>query len=168
MMKSNKILIAVSLLALALTACGKDNYNGNYTGAEIKTPVAVSGQTQQYGGQSQYRQVSADLSHNGQIVTGTYNIVQPAYAQSQTPMSTTNQETYRFEATANSADKLEGVRLIPMSSYGSAGGCVLEGSLQAIENGRRLTGTLNPPAANYQWGGSMCMPTQVTLDRTGS
>ncbi len=165
MMKRNKILITVSFLALALTACGKNNYNGNYTGAEIKTPVAVSGQTQGYGGQSQYRQVSADLSHNGQIVTGTYNIVQPSYGQTQTP-TTGSQETYRFEANANSSDKLEAVRLIPMNSY--SGGCVLEGSLSAIENGRRLTGTLNPPAANYQWGGSTCMPTQVTLDRTGS
>lgn len=168
-------VVAASILGLALTGCGKDNYNGTYSGTEIKLPQTQTqtGQTSQYQnyypqqGQQSYRAVTAELKHDDEIVTGTYTITQPTSQYGGTTTTgTTAAETYRFEATAGTANSLTGVRLIPMSSgYNMGGGCVLEGSLSAVQDGRRLTGTLNPAQTGYQSYSTTCTPTQITLDR---
>ncbi len=176
--KKMMMTLAVALLGLGLSACGRDSYNGAYSGTQIRMP-----QQQQQPGQNgqqvpmpnpymgtttQYSGVTADLRHDGDIVTGTYDTnPQQAGTQFQTGMAG-QQETYRFEATARTANRLEGVRLIPLNSMNSmmGGGCVVEGTLEAIENGRRLTGTLNPSNMGYQTNNSwMCGPLQITLDR---
>lgn len=173
MMNSKKLMmvIAATVLGLGLTGCGRDNYDGAYSGSEIKMPQAQQqGQTgqQQYMPQmpmgGQYRGVTAELRHDGDIVTGTYNAAQQQYGQTIPGQTAGAAETYRFEANARSANKLEGVRLIPMTSMMGAG-CVLEGSLEAVENGRRLTGTLQPANMGYQQMNTWCFPTQITLDR---
>jgi hypothetical protein len=178
MFDTKKILI-VTFAALGLTACGKDNYNGQYTGSEVKIPQ--SGQTGQTGGSqygygysmygTQYSAVTANLSHNGDVVTGQYEAQNSMYGggtYNQYPSSTGTTGTgqmYRFEATAKQANRLEGVRLIPLNSY--SGGCILEGSLEAVDDGARITGTLNPANVGYQSGMYFCLPTQITLDRVG-
>ncbi len=178
-MKNNKkilVLITASMLGLALSGCGRDNYNGNYTGSETKIPQA--GQAGQMGfpqmgmGQQSFRGVTAALSHNGEIVTGTYTISQGVQQQNQFPGSTpvaVTPETYRFEANARGSNELTAVRLIPMTTggfnTGFGAGCALEGTLTAVENGRRITGTLNPTAMNMNMMSNLCFPTQITLDR---
>lgn len=185
MMNTKTILkvVAASILGLALTGCGKDNYNGTYSGTEIKLPQTQTqtGQTTQYPSQypsqyypqqnyyqqQSYRAVTAELKHDDEIVTGTYTITQPTSQYGGTTTTgTTAAETYRFEATAGTANSLTGVRLIPMSSgYNMGGGCVLEGTLAAVQDGRRLSGTLNPAQTGYQSYSTTCTPTQITLDR---
>ncbi len=179
--KKISMMVTASILGLALTGCGKDNYNGNYSGTEIKMPATQTGQTGQtgqpgqpgyyptnnyYNQQQSYRGVTAELHHDGEIVTGTYNITPNQYGGVQSQTTSVQQETYRFEANANTANQLTGVRLIPMStSYYGGGGCVLEGNLTAVQDGRRITGTLNPTNTGYQSTNYLCGPTQITLDR---
>lgn len=181
MLNTKKIvmLVTASILGLGLSGCGKDNYNGSYSGTEIKMPQSATqtGQTQypqqNYYQQQSYRGVTAELSHDGEIVTGTYTVTQQAnqYGYQQPGMTNTSgtgtgvTETYRFEANASGSDQLTAVRLIPMTS-GYGGGCVLEGSLAAVQDGRRLSGTLNPTQTGGQtYYQQNCAPTQITLDR---
>jgi hypothetical protein len=189
MLNAKKILMVVtaSVLGLGLSGCGKDNYNGQYTGSEISIPQ--QGQQQQplpnqplpnqpqtpyypqgqYMGQ-QYRQVTVNLSHNGDIVTGDYTATNTGMGgmnyPSQMPMNSGMNETYRLEATARSANRLDEVRLIPMNNmYGS--NCILQGALDAVEDGARLQGTLSPVNVTTQSGMGYCAPKQITLDRIG-
>lgn len=183
MLNTKKIVMVVTaaILGLGLSGCGKDNYNGSYSGTEIKLPQTAQTQTgqtqpsyypqQNYYSQQSFRAVTAELSHDGELVTGTYTITQQQNQYYQQPGTTGTsgtgmQETYRFEANADSSDQLTAVRLIPMSSgYGMGGGCVLEGTLAAVQDGRRLSGTLNPAQMGYQSMSNYCYPTQITLDR---
>jgi hypothetical protein len=186
MLNSKKILmvVAASVLGLSLSGCGKDNYNGQYTGSEITIPQQGQAQQQQqlpnqpptpyypqgnYMMGQQYRQVTVNLSHNGDIVTGDYtatNTAMGANYPSQMPMNNGMTETYRLEATARNANRLDEVRLIPMNNmYGS--NCILQGALDAVEDGARLQGTLSPVNVTTQTGMSYCAPKQVTLDRIG-
>jgi hypothetical protein len=191
MFNTKKILMVVtaSVLGLGLSGCGKDNYDGQYTGSEIQTPQEQpQAQPQQPGSQyypqnynynmqqPQYRQVTVNLSHNGDIVTGDYTAAANTmgagmqYPQTQYPMNGMmgGTETYRLEATAKEANRLDDVRLIPTSNnmYGSA--CVLQGSLAAVDDGARLQGTLSPVNVSTQTSTmQLCLPRQVTLDRVG-
>jgi len=180
-MKKIVMVVTASILGLGLTGCGKDNYNGSYSGTEIKMPQSQTGQTgqtqnyypqQNYYQQQSYRGVTAELSHDGEIVTGTYTITQQAnqYGYQQPGMTNTSgtgvTETYRFEANASGSDTLTAVRLIPMTSGYGGSACVLEGSLAVVQDGRRLSGTLNPTQAGGQtYYQTNCAPTQITLDR---
>jgi hypothetical protein len=191
MFNTKKILMVVtaSVLGLGLSGCGKDNYNGQYTGSEIQMPQQQPQQQQpgsqyypqNYGmQQQQYRQLTVNLSHNGDIVTGDYTAAAntamgmgtqyPSQYPTQYPQTGMlgAAETYRLEATAKDANRLDDVRLIPTSNnmYGSA--CVLQGSLTAVDDGARLQGTLSPVNVSTQTSSiQLCLPRQVTLDRVG-
>jgi hypothetical protein len=166
-MKTKKIgiLLPLVVLGLGLSGCGKDNYNGTYTGTAIRTTGQTGGNSQvPTQSNVQYQQVSANLQHNRDIVSGTFTLtmMQGGMWNQNQQWNQNNMmggESYRFEASARESDRLTDVRLMPMNGYG----CMLTGTLESIQNGRRLRGTLSPTGGqNGSWG---CGATEVTLDR---
>lgn len=181
-MRRNKIalLVATAILGIGLSSCGKDSYDGNYTGYEIEVNQAANNQPQnQYPNQPQnqypnqypnYPQnggygnnqssvVEAKLNSSGETVTGTYTLAANTYQYNQnssTPIS------YQLTANSTSSGSLSNVMLIPTGNGSNMGmsSCVLTGSLSSSNSGKTITGTLSPLNAGY------CKSKQITLNRT--
>lgn len=154
----NKKLMMVALAAVALSACGKNDFNGTYTGYETQ-----SGSTGGMG-MGYPTPVTLNLKQNDEYVTGTYT----SQAQFQGGQSMTGQ----FSASAKSSDKLDNVQLIMTASGGqwnggmpgNGMGSFFSGSLSSQDDGRRLTGTLNQMGGMQ---GGMTYGKTLMLNRNG-
>lgn len=127
------LLVAASLVALS--ACGRGDFNGRYQGFETQTGSnSFMGATQ----------ATMDLRQDGDLVTGTYTANRMGQSV-----------TYQLNARAEKSDTLEGVQLFQSNSgqgqwgqWGQWGGgmstmCqVLGGNLSAPDDGRQISGTL--------------------------
>lgn len=144
-MKNKTRIILAVLGALALSACGKDKFNGTYTGYE----------TSQYGGASQ---ATLTLKEDKGSVTGTYTVNGQMGSQ-----------TGQFTASAQGSDTLTNVTLImssttpaanntatPYPQYGSNYGAMSQGfftgSLASANDGRQLSGTLSQQGMGMGYG----------------
>lgn len=162
----NKKLVMVALAAVALSACGKNDFNGTYTGYET-----ASGTQSGYGMGA--TPVTLNLKQNDEFVTGTYTAQSSMYTGGQS-QSVTGQ----FSASAQNSDKLDNVQLIvSQSGYGGyngyptgsgsgyyGSGQIYSGSLSASDDGRRLQGTLNMMGGSY---GGMTTGKTLMLNRNG-
>lgn len=183
MMKANRVLFTIATVALAmgLTGCGKDKYDGTYTGYQIRLPAASPSGTPttnyNYGTTTPASPVTVTLANNGDSVTGTYQVTMSngvgtsGYNGYNTGNNTGYNngaynagESYQFNASSASAGSLTNVMMIPTTvAYGSLNSnCgVLQGSLTSQNKGQTLSGTLSPlPGA-----ASNCGALQLQLTR---
>ncbi len=143
-------------LALGLTGCGKDNYQGTYTGTEIRAAGTVGGTTtqQNYGyGQNMARAVTLTLSNNGDVVSGTYQVTQSSMyggTQPGQPGQTGygTQESYQFTGSTASSGQITNVMLISTGGYSQYSMCFMQGSLSSSNHGQQITGTLTSATAS--------------------
>ena len=138
-----KVLLAV-LGALAMSACGKSNFNGTYTGYET--------------GMNGASPATLVLKEDGGSVTGTYTVTQ---TQSMFGGQAGGSQSGQLTASAEGKDSLTNVTLImstttpaannangqpwsqPLSNNtGSMSGGFFTGSLASANDGRQLSGTL--------------------------
>ena len=172
MMKTNKVLMAAlaTILAAGLSGCGRDNYQGTYTGYEVRNQATVAGQTQPTQvGYSQARSVSLVLTNNGDVVSGTYTVTNTnngSYYPQQGGNTNLGQEVYQFTASSEQSNQLTNVMLFSSGSSMSTGGgygysmysnCLMQGTLQAQNKGQIVSGTLSPIASANSQCGSMTL-----------
>jgi hypothetical protein len=175
MFKTNKVLLTIAAMTLTagLTGCGKDNYQGTYTGYELRLPATATGtggttvpQTGYTGygyGAQQARAVTLTLTNSGDAVTGTYTVTTPAYGGTTT--AGIPAETYSFNGSSANSGSISNIMLF--STTGSYGGysqysmCIMQGTLSSQNHGQTITGTLTaaPSAA------SNCGSLQLNLTR---
>jgi len=163
----NKKLWMVAFAALAFTGCGKNDFNGTYTGYETQSAGSVGGTVGNYGGYA--TPVTLQLKQEDDFVTGSYS-AQSSYSGGQSM-------TGQFTASAKDADKLTNVQLVlsyssgaggyPNQGYGSypnynTGGSFYSGELSSQNDGRSLSGTLNMMGGYSGQGGKTLM-----LNRSG-
>lgn len=174
MSNMKKILMTVSaaVLAVGLTGCGKDNYQGTYTGFEVPTAAApTAGTTTQNGGYNtgayynqQPSQVTLTLSDNGNVVSGTYTVTS-MYGGMQGQMGQMGQygnQPSQFTASSENSGQLSNVSLL---RYMNGQTCFYQGSLSSSNHGQQITGSLSSAMSGTSgaWG-AMC-PT-ITLNLT--
>lgn len=169
MLNQKKILMAVAVAVLGLSSCGRDNYNGTYTGYQTASAVTTTGTPQTgypqtgYYSQNGSGTVTASLSNNGDVVTGTYQVQPSGY----TSMGMGSQ-SYQVQANSAQSSQLSNVVLIPTTSMYSAAQCgAFTGSLSSSNHGQILSGTLTPGGMPGMSGAqnSMCPPVTVSLTR---
>lgn len=187
----NKKLLMVVMGSLALSACGKNNYNGTYTGYE--TSAASAAQTTNTGMQQggYYPQqnmgggtgiVTLTLKQDGDIVSGTYatQVSNSGYNTGYGNAGSSN-GSGTFSASSQKSNSLDNVQLAitygsvtgsagSYSPYGNTGGttCILSGNLQSSNDGKSLSGTLNMIGGGQQYSpyGSACSSKTLMLNRT--
>lgn len=175
--KVNFLILAMG--TLALSSCGKNDFNGRYTGYETVTPNAQNSQlgynSYMYGVGNQSYPVTLELREDDDQVRGSYRLHDGS--------------TGDFRASASGADKLNNIRLtITQMGTGQVQGgnmpqwntlpsvsmsyCNLyTGELKASNNGRRIEGTLVSQTTQqgqsqfYTGFAAPCTNKQITLDR---
>jgi hypothetical protein len=173
MLKTNQVLLAVaSLLAIGLSGCGKENYQGTYTGYDVASasttaPTGTTGYNPNTPPVNQApRTVTLTLSNNGDLVSGTYtaaatNQFNGGYSTYNSGFSTG--ATYTFSASSSTSGQLTNVTMIPSASTGgsSYSSCALQGSLSSSDKGQSITGTLSP----FGYANSGCTAITINLTR---
>lgn len=166
MLKSKKVLMAIAAITLAagLTGCGRDNYQGTYTGYEIRSQSSTTtGGTQPTMGYNAARAVTLTLSNNGDVVTGTYQVTQSQYGGYTGGTAMTGQaESYQFTASSDQSNQLSNVMLISTSGfYSTYSNCQMQGTLSSQNRGQVVSGTLTSAAG----AASNCGSLQISLTR---
>lgn len=180
MMKSNRVLLAVAAvtLAMGLTGCGKDKYDGTYTGFEVRSVTTQGAQpTPTVGtGMSSARAVTVTLANNGDAVTGTYQVTMSNGVGSMgyngynsyspySPYAMGNMsgagESYQLTASSAQSGSLTNVMLVSTGGYSMYSNCLMQGSLTSENHGQTLSGTLSSPSS----AASNCGTIQLTLTR---
>ncbi|MBC7385171.1 MAG: hypothetical protein H7301_03285 [Cryobacterium sp.] len=164
-LKTNALLGLTVLAAMSLSACGRSDYNGTYTGYQTSVaPAAGSTQSNYPSYQSQSAGVvQASLTSNGDSVTGTYNLTSSGGNTGSYYQSASSGGSYQLQASSVNSNSLTNVMLIPTSQ--SYGGCTLTGSLTSSNGGKSLSGTLNPLGQTQNTGYSTCQAVQINLTR---
>ena len=183
-------LLALGFVTLAFSSCGRNDFNGRYTGFEttVANPATAQPQQQQPGtnpvntgwnnnaiwgvgafGANQSYPVTLELREDNDQVRGNYRLADGSFGD--------------FRASAAGADRLTNVRLtITQVGTGQVNGggvpqfnvaptysmsfCNLyTGELRATNRGRRIEGTLNSQNTNNQVFATPCFNKQISLDR---
>ncbi len=154
-MKNQTRIILAVVGALALSACGRDRFNGTYTGFE----------TSQFGGASQATLV---LKENDGAVTGTYTVTGQGGTQtgqltgSAQDSDTLNNVTLVMSATTPAANTGTNTGFpVYGNNMGSMGQGFFTGTLASANDGRQLNGTLNSQGMGMgmtQWGNTGMNP----------
>jgi hypothetical protein len=176
MTNTKKIFLAIATvtLSLGLTGCGKDNYEGTYTGLELPvasttTPTPTQGGYQypnQYPNQTSYgygqygaNQVSLTLTNNGDVVSGNYTVTSTGMNSGYGNTSGT------FRANSSNSGSLSDVYLLK-SAPGGYQQCIYQGSLSSTNHGQTLTGTLSTAQVGVSGGQySYCPSISLNLTR---
>jgi hypothetical protein len=153
MLKTKNVLLAIAALSLSfgLTGCGKDNYQGTYTGTEIRAAATTGGTTtnNNYYGQNMARAVTLTLSNSGDVVSGTYQVTQSQMYGGQTGQTGYGtQESYQFTGSSSSSGQITNVMLISTGGYSQYSQCFMQGSLSSSNHGQQITGTLTSATAS--------------------
>ncbi len=170
MLKTNKVLLAITAMTLSfgLTGCGKDNYQGTYTGYEVlgqaQTTTTTGGTNPQYYPQAGYgtNMVTLTLTDSGNVVSGTYSVTSAYQTTGQYPQ-TGAAMTSQFQASAENSGSLSNVSLLKISQYGGQP-CLYTGSLSSSNHGQTINGTLNAAATSGQIG-NYCGTLTLSLTR---
>lgn len=165
MFKTKKISVAIAAAALVmgLSGCGKDNYQGTYTGYEIRSQGTTGTGTTGVG-YSQARAVTLTLSNNGDVVTGTYQVTNTNTYSGNTGNTNLAQETYQFTASSEQSGQLTNVMLISTGGgygYSQYSNCLMQGSLTSQNRGQVVNGTLSAATG----AASNCGSLQLSLTR---
>lgn len=144
MLKANRVLMAIAamILSLGLTGCGKDKYEGNYTGVEMRSMTQAGTTPTPTQQQTQARQVTLTLTSNGDSVTGTYTPA-PLYNGGMNGSVNGSSETYQLTANSSNSGQLTNVMIFPAPGNTMNSGCVIQGTLASQDHGQTLSGTLS-------------------------
>lgn len=160
MSNQKKILMAVAVAVLGLSSCGRENYNGTYTGYQMAAQTTGTSSYYNYS-MAGNSAVTASLTSNGDSVTGTYQLTGgSSYYNTST--------SYQLTANSSQSGQLTAVTLIPTSNMYNNTGCgFLTGTLTTSNKGQMITGTLTPSGAAAYSGAqsSMCPSVQISLTR---
>jgi len=168
MLKTNKVLMAIAAMTLAagLTGCGRENYQGTYTGYEQK--LATTGTTGTFtgsGGMNQPSLVTLTLTDSGNVATGSYTVSQ-SYQMSPFPTNQGQQtQAGQFTASTENSGSLTNVQLMRFEAMGGSA-CLYTGSLSSSNRGQTINGTLTSPSASQSGSNmNMCPSIQISLTR---
>ena len=170
MLKTKKVLMAIAAmsLTLGLMGCGKDNYQGTYTGYEIRaqgtttgTTTPTSGYNTGYNSYNAARAVTLTLSNNGDVVSGTYQVTQPSYGGTTTTGTYGAAESYQFTGSSQTSGQISNIMLVSTGGYSQYSNCFMQGTLSSQNHGQTLSGTLTAAAS----GASNCGSLQLSLTR---
>ncbi|MBS1962209.1 MAG: hypothetical protein JST04_08335 [Bdellovibrionales bacterium] len=166
-MKKILMTVSVATLAVGLSGCGRDNYQGTYTGFEVPTASNTTTGTTQNGGYNtgyynmQPSQVSLTLSDNGNVVTGTYTTTS-SYGGYQTQYNQYGNQPSQFTASSENSGSLSNVSLL---RYMNGQTCFYQGSLASSDHGRQITGSLSSAMSGTSGAWAGVCPT-ITLNLT--
>lgn len=164
MLKTKKVMLAIAAITLAagLSGCGRDNYQGTYTGYEMKTAAAG---TTGYGGSyaNPTSMVTLTLSNNNDLATGTYQVT-PSYGTGFNTGTTTPQTPGQFQASTEQSGSLTNVQLMRFDTFGGSA-CLYTGSLSSANKGQTINGTLSSPSTVSGGQMNMCPSIQLSLTR---
>jgi hypothetical protein len=151
----NKLSLIALFGMIALSSCGRGNYNGKYSGTE--TASVTNNIYQNVGYNSSQNPITIELTQSGDMVTGTYYKAGQARGQ--------------FTARATTTDRLDQVQLFIGSNnnfYTNDALCpgMYTGSLMASVNSESLNGTLSPQNnTNNMNNGMACGSVMISVQR---